>query len=120
MVRRPPRLMYRWVPLLLVLPLVGCIEDQQATLAKCELQTRAAGIDPARAIGGPENDDGYRRMRLCMLAAGYDLAPWGVSHRRCDPSRGIPWLKAFCYEPSFPIRKWLYQMELKFRFPERI
>jgi hypothetical protein len=59
--------MKRWVSLLLVLPLAGCIEDQRTSLAKCELQTRAAGIDPARAIGGPENDDGYRRMTLCML-----------------------------------------------------
>ena len=113
----------RWIiPFLLVLPLAACFEDQGAKLAGCELQTGNAGIDPTKSFGGITSDDGYRRVTLCMKAAGYDLEVLTNMCMAATPAGSIydgkRWLSVYCYEPSSPLAKLLYYIEMKWRAPK--
>ena len=100
--------------LLIAIPLAGCFEGIGAIktdAAKCELATMTAGFDPSRSIKG-EN-----LMILCMRAAGYELA-WEAMPPSCMQSSEVMWLNGACYAPTDPFSKWLWQLELRFRFGE--
>ena len=60
--------------LLLVVPLAGCLEEQETQLAKCKFQTMTAGLNIEEGVGA-------QRVQLCMAAAGYemDVHPGSVS-----------------------------------------
>ncbi len=73
------------LPVLLALPLTGCLASQQKQLAACDV--RAAAAFPKRVPGQP-----FKYIKQCMSDAGYDFIGWndGVY---CDMGaviRGIP------------------------------
>jgi hypothetical protein len=98
------RLRLFW-PLLLTLPLAGCLADQQGKLASCEAS--AAAAFPKPVPGQP-----FKAIQACMDRAGYTFIGWrdGVI---CDMgavvrgTRSRTGTDAICFEP----KNWL---ELKF------
>jgi hypothetical protein len=101
--------------------LAGCLEQQGAQLAKCKLETLSAGIDPDTVdwvgVDPRRRGEGAQRMTLCMRAGGYEM---DAGPAMCQPEPERPmWLNAACYAPADPFSKWLWQLELRFRFGEK-
>src|SRR5665647_3512180 len=100
------RVMRRCLILLLVLPLAGCFDQQEAQLAECKRLTQP--------IGYPSNMRGFNAdlMDNCMREAGYRF---DVSHKDRELKPGIPLrVNAYCYVPAMPIQYWLYRTEMLF------
>jgi hypothetical protein len=100
---------------------MGCLEQQGSQLAKCKLETLSAGINPDTVdwvgVDPSRRGEGAQRMTLCMRAAGYEM---DAGPAICQPERDRPmWLNAACYAPADPFSKWLWQLELRFRFGEK-
>ena len=96
---------YALIALLIALfmSLGGCGEDQQRAVASCELRTREAGIDPASVKFSFGADDGYRRMKVCMRAAGYEFeSDHDPSKAECSKLRTDTqnWLVGVCYSST--------------------
>jgi hypothetical protein len=99
--------MKKFAIVLLALPLAACFDKQETQLAKCDLETQLAGIDPG-------SETGIERMRLCMHAGGYQR---DTDHEICRADEALqPSIEVFCYSPAEPIPKWLHQVEMYFRF----
>lgn len=97
----------RCLVLLLVLPLAGCFEQQEAQLAKCQRETQP--------IGYPNDMRGFNAdlMDNCMSTAGYRF---DISHNDCELKPGIPIrVNAYCYVPAGAIQYWLYRTEMMLR-----
>jgi hypothetical protein len=95
---------------LIAIPLVGCFEQQETQLAKCELEAQSSGIELV-------SEAGAQRMTLCMRAAGYER---DAGPMMCQSLPGKPtWIGAACYAPADPLSKWFWQLELRFRFGEK-
>ena len=101
------------IPLLLALPLAGCLASQQKQLASCDVS--AATAFPKPVPGQP-----FKAVKQCMDDAGYEFIGWndGVV---CDLSaviRGIPSVSggdAMCFQP----KNWLWRKLYRIEVPEK-
>ncbi|HXS06682.1 MAG TPA: hypothetical protein VN723_07835 [Rhizomicrobium sp.] len=99
----------QFLPLLLVLPLVGCFADQKAQLAKCEYAA------PRTGAGEP-----FKSVRDCMDQAGYRFIGWddgitcglGAVVKARALADGTD---ALCFEPKGWLALKIYRIEVPTR-----
>lgn len=106
--------MYRGLVLLLALPLLGCMADQQQQLAKCISEAEQEYNEGTWVL----DDTRQKYVWLCMAANGYRL---NRLQNAC--SADLPATEAMlygqCYQPIGKTSAWLQRLEATFSHPAK-
>ena len=102
----------RIAPLVLLLLLAGCLEDQKRSMARC--QEDLVGREPltrSQRFGIPLTiSEEAREIELCMKQAGYKAS---TIDSDCDSADEIiRGLMARCYIPTNLVGRWMTMIEL--------